>query len=280
MECAESGVGDVAYCAHCGRGFCTDCKSMEYCFCVAGDTCCECHAEMHEYDVECYWRHVPPEVRLMVEECEGEIDGEGLAEFWRGCLPSFPPNEEFDLRLYRKTRRARAATLILASYHLLKGKDTEAVYLILFAALLEEVWNRGMDYITEVFEEDGDAPPTPQKLAMHFTSFHSVVENTSKRSTIVALLHNQLPSIREKEGKKLYECIDFALGKMPKASAPIHSLTVVPSEETRAALKEEFGATKRMKIITSNPDNQMKQNNFAYKDTTFGFWYVLRVVDL
>ena len=128
--------------------------------------------------------------------------------------------------------------------------------------MLEEVWNRGVDYLSDVFGDYGDRP-TAQVLAVYFTSFHSVLENTTTKANIVALLHNQLPSIREKEGRKLFECIDFSLGKMQKPNTPIHSVTTLPSSQ-------EFG--KSMNIITSNADNDTKQNNFVYKDMTLAWW--------
>ena len=280
MECAENGDGDVLKCTYCGHGFCTVCKPMEFCFCLEGDTCRECHAEMHDYDVETYWRHLPPEMKQVVGDFAVDISGESLADFWKECIQFLPADRQLDKRLYRRSRRARAASLILASHHLLKGQEKEALYLILFAALLEEAWNRGVNYFTRFFESD--AKPSSKSLATYFTSFHSVIEHTTTKASIVMLLHNQLSSIREKEGRKLFECINFALGKVEKSSTPIHNVPIPTAQE----IEQEFSDhsydgdySLSMNIITCTvDDSDTKQKSFVYKDMTLEWWLKIYVI--
>ena len=286
IECAENGNGDVLYCTHCGKGYCNDCKSMEYCYCLQSDTCPECHVEMHDYDVETYWRHLPPEFQKLLTsyKCRKTIDVASLAEYWNECVVNLLPNDdEFDLRLYRRNRKARAASLILAAYYLLKNKEKESVYLILYAALLEEVWNRGANYLKELVsseEEDEDYSDSnsnvAKMLSVHFTSFHAVVENTVTKSGMVALLHNQRPSIREKEGRKLFECITYALGQLQKkdktCTVRIHRGNI--SHNTVTTPPESLS----MNIIASSKDNETKQKNFVYKDMSLSWWLKVYVI--
>ena len=286
IECAENGNGDVLYCTHCGKGYCNDCKSMEYCYCLQSDVCPECHVEMHDYDVETYWRHLSPEFQklLTTYTSRKSINVDSLAEYWNDCVVNLLPNDdEFDLRLYRRNRKARAASLILAAYYLIKSdKEKESVYLILYAALLEEVWNRGANYLKELVSseeegEDDSSSSVAKMLSVHFISFHAVVENTVTKSGMIALLHNQRPSIREKEGRKLFECITYALGKLQKedktCAVRIHTGCTI-SHDTDTTPQESLS----MNIIASSKDNETKQKNFVYKDMSLSWWLKVYVI--
>ena len=289
IECAENGNGDVLYCTHCGLGYCTDCKSMEYCYCLEGDACPECHREMHDYDVELYWRHLPTDLQKIVSEFASMKlnSSDRLAEFWQECVHFLPADDEFDLRLYRRNRRARAASLILAAYYLLQGHEKEAIYLILYAALLEEVWNRGANYLKLVFDtgSSSTSSPSAKLLSVYFTSFNSVVDYTSTRAGMMTLIHNQLPSIREKEGRKLFECIDFALSKVQKETreennkshAKIHSGTMI-SPDTHEEEFSDGGSLSMHMIVASSKDSEMKQKNFVYKDMSLTWWLKVYVI--
>ena len=274
IECAENGDGDVLFCTNCGEGYCTDCKPMEFCFCLVGDTCPECHSKMHEDDVEYNWQLLPEGIQpLIYNFARGDNSNELLARFWRMCVPYLPQDKDFDIRMHRKSRQDRAASLILASYHLLRDEDSEALYLVAYAALLDEVWNRGPSYIRKVFDDYNEAEwKDGQFLAIHFSSFHSLLVNTKKKSNMAAFLHSRVQSVTGQEGKELFKCMDSGLGRMPKSNTPLHALPLLSEDYYNQELSSKYGGSLEMNVTITNMDSGAKDETVVCKDMSLGWW--------
>jgi len=139
------------------------------------------------------------------------------------------------------------------------------------------VWNRGANYIKKIF--DKGTKPSAKILAIYFTAFHSVVEKTTTKASTITLLHNQLPSIQEKEGKELLKCLDFAMGKMQKSNTPIHSVPTPTANDRETEMRSQyFGDSLSMDLTTSNMDNGRKEERAVYKDMTLGWWLKIYVI--
>ena len=78
-----------------------------------------------------------------------EISMDSLVKFWHECtrFQFFGPDKEFDLNIYQEVQQVRVSCLVLAMNYLFKGQDNEAVCMVSYSCLLEQIPECGPEYI-------------------------------------------------------------------------------------------------------------------------------------
>ena len=101
-------------------------------------------------------------------------------------------DKEFDLDAYQKLQRMKFASYILTVDYLLKGKDKEAVYAMIFGSgLLREVEERGPDYLVKIFKTKRHLAKEVLVPTYH-SWFYSTVVSAVSRSDIVEMIGDDL----------------------------------------------------------------------------------------
>lgn len=273
MDCVNKDVG-VKQCPHGGEAFCSDCKPVEYCFNIGGDVCADCHSKSHDI-VECYWQLLPPKLRQILPDFAKEVSIGNLAKFWHECTKFIGSDKEFDLKIYREIRQARVSSFVLAVDFLLKDNGNEAVYMMFYSGLLEEIDERGPDYTATIFEKKSKLQ-RGTILSIFFDCFHSMIIHTVSREKIVAFLHKELLSIEC--GLKGIGRLEDMLSKVQTSICEIHDIESISDTVYKKAIKDVYGNSMRLKISISNMDTGKKTEWSVYKDMTLGWWLKVYVI--